>query len=121
MFTAASTGTKSYILVSTLHETLIGLAAQTDEELYEEECADLPSDDESDVSETGDDDEERPPRSFGSIISWSHTEQVGALGILYVALAIILVNGRALPESKCVKETLADLLLTIVQTSLGRV
>lgn len=96
---SAATGSKSYILRSTLHPTLIDLAAQTDENILEEEAADFPSDDESD--DNGDDDEgERPPRSFGSIISWSHTEQVGPIGILYVVLALILANGRVLPDNE---------------------
>ncbi|KAJ2933176.1 hypothetical protein H1R20_g3905, partial [Candolleomyces eurysporus] len=95
---AAASGSKSYILRSTLNSTLIDIAAQTDENILEEEAADLPSDDDSDM-DSEDDDEERPPRSYGSIISWSHTEQVGSLGILYVILALILVHGRVLPES----------------------
>lgn len=44
------------------------------------------------------DDEERPPKSFGSIISWSHTDQVGGLGILYTILSLVLVHGRAMPD-----------------------
>ncbi|KAJ3531628.1 hypothetical protein NMY22_g8077 [Coprinellus aureogranulatus] len=92
-----------YILRSTLHPSIIALAAEPHDDILEEESADLPgqpdsSDSEEEVLDDGDDDEERPPKSFGSIISWSHNDQVGALGVLYTILALILVHGRAMPD-----------------------
>ncbi|KAK0462896.1 MAGE-domain-containing protein [Desarmillaria tabescens] len=36
----------------------------------------------------------------GSLISWSHTDQIGSLGILYIILALILVSGRVLSDAE---------------------
>ncbi|KAG2002440.1 hypothetical protein CC2G_004632 [Coprinopsis cinerea AmutBmut pab1-1] len=95
---AAATASKTYILRSCLNPSLIEIAAQTDNRLLAEELSDLPwaSDDEEGG---GGDEDERKPTSYGSIISWSHAEQVGSLGILYVVLALILVHGRVLPDA----------------------
>ena len=38
------------------------------------------------------------PRNYGSIIAWSSADQLAALGLLHVVLALILVNGRAISE-----------------------
>lgn len=38
------------------------------------------------------------PRNYGSIISWSTADQLAALGLLHVILALILVNGRSISE-----------------------
>ncbi|KAJ7843537.1 hypothetical protein B0H14DRAFT_3456097 [Mycena olivaceomarginata] len=35
---------------------------------------------------------------YGSIISWSGTDQVGALGVLYVVFGLILVSGRVIGD-----------------------
>lgn len=45
-----------------------------------------------------DDNTERHPRTHGSILSWSQNDQLGALGVLYVILALILVNGKMIQE-----------------------
>ncbi|KAG2052348.1 hypothetical protein BDR06DRAFT_957909 [Suillus hirtellus] len=87
-----ATGVKKkskHILRSVLDPVIIEEAARTDERLYEEQIADS--------QENGDDDDDMP-RSYGCIISWSTTDQVGALGVLYVILAIILASGRSMTD-----------------------
>ncbi|KAF7359315.1 MAGE domain-containing protein [Mycena sanguinolenta] len=89
---SAAAGSKTYILRSTLDSRIIAEAALTREEILEEEAADAPSDDD-------DDDENGSGAStYGSIISWSNADQVGALGVLYVILALILVSGRVMGD-----------------------
>lgn len=84
----ATSGSKSYILRSILDPTILDYAALTDQELYEREIEDLPdgADDAALVT-------------YGSIISWSDSDQLGSLGILYVVLALILVSGRVIADS----------------------
>jgi hypothetical protein len=89
---AAAAGSKTYILRSVLDPIIIEEAARTDERLYEEQIAD---------SQDGDDDDDDMPRSYGCIISWSTTDQLGALGVLHVILAFILVSGRSLTDCAC--------------------
>lgn len=90
---AAAAGSKTYILRSILHPTLIAYGSLTDELILEEEIADAPdSDDEAEDSGT--------PKNYGSIISWSQADQLGSIGVLYVILTLILVNGRVITESK---------------------
>ncbi|KAG1893601.1 MAGE-domain-containing protein [Suillus fuscotomentosus] len=86
---SAAAGSKTYILRSVLDPVIIEAAARTDERLYEEQIADS--------QENGDDDDDMP-RSYGCIISWSTTDQVGALGVLHVILAIILASGRSMTD-----------------------
>ncbi|KAA1473317.1 MAGE-domain-containing protein [Dentipellis sp. KUC8613] len=86
---AAAPGSKTYILRSTLDPVIIEHAALTDESILEEEAADAPDDDSDD--ETG-------TRTYGSILAWNSSDELGAIGILYVVLAIILVNGKVLSE-----------------------
>lgn len=84
----ATSGSKSYILRSTLDPIILDYAALTDQEVYEQEIEDLPegADDAALVT-------------YGSIISWSDSDQLGSLGILYVILALILVSGRVIADS----------------------
>lgn len=76
------------MLRSILDPIIIEHAALTDEQILEDEAADVPSDDDDDAS----------PRSYGSIISWSNADQLGAIGILYVVLSLILVSGRVMAD-----------------------
>lgn len=87
-YVAATSGSKSYILRSILDPTILDYAALTDQELYEREIEDLPegADDAALVA-------------YGSIISWSDSDQLGSLGVLYVVLALILVSGRVIADS----------------------
>jgi hypothetical protein len=49
-----------------------------------------------------DDDAELHPRTYGSILSWGQNDQLGALGVLYVILALILVNGKVMQERELI-------------------
>lgn len=91
-------GSKTYMLRSCLHPLIIERAALTDEQILEQELADTPFDDSDDEDDNGADDDERRPRPYGSLISWSTTDQLGPLGILYVILALILVSGRVMTD-----------------------
>ena len=83
-------GSKTYILRSTLDSKIIESAAATDASILAQESADAPD---------GDDDDEVGTNPYGSIIAWNSSDQLGALGILHVVLAIILVNGRVISDS----------------------
>jgi melanoma-associated antigen len=72
-----------------LDEAIIENASLTDESLLEEEIAEGPD---------NDDDDDDVPRNYGSIIAWSAADQLAALGLLHVILALILVNGRSISE-----------------------
>ncbi|KAK0236547.1 MAGE-domain-containing protein [Armillaria nabsnona] len=89
---AAAAGSKSYILRSILNPTIIEEAAQVSEKILGEEA--------SEEDDNDDDDDERGARSYGSLISWSHTDQIGSLGILHIILALILVSGRVLSDAE---------------------
>jgi len=86
---AAASGSKSYILRSILDPIILDYAALTDQEIYEQEIEDLPegADDAALVT-------------YGSIISWTDSDQLGSLGILYVVLALILVSGRVIADNE---------------------
>lgn len=86
----AAGGSKAYILRSTLHPTIIEHAALTDAGILEAE---------SEQVINADDEEE--PQNYGSIISWSTTEELQLSGILYVVLTLILVSGRVITDSTC--------------------
>ncbi|KAG6856199.1 hypothetical protein H0H87_006595 [Tephrocybe sp. NHM501043] len=90
----AALGSKTYILRSVLHPVIIEHAALTDEQILEDEADDAPSDDDND------DDDSYAPQFYGSLISWSSADQLGALGILYTILALILVSGRVISDSE---------------------
>ncbi|KAL1744729.1 MAGE family-domain-containing protein [Schizophyllum fasciatum] len=86
---AAAAGSKSYILRSTLDPLIIEYAALSDSQIIEQEAAEMPSDDEDDDAVT---------KRYGSIISWSQCDQLGAIGITYVILALILGSGRVMND-----------------------
>ncbi|KAG6812817.1 hypothetical protein H0H92_000275 [Tricholoma furcatifolium] len=90
---ATVVGSKTYILRSVLDPLIIEHAALTDEKILEQEAADAPSDDD-------DDDESYTPKYYGSLVSWTSNDQLGALGILYTILALILVSGRVITEAE---------------------
>jgi hypothetical protein len=110
---AAVIGSKTYILRSVLDARVIELANKTNADILEEEAMldfgsgdffgnengvrannAIPLDDDEDW----DNDVELHPRTYGSIFSWSQNDQLGCLGILYVILALILVNGKVVQE-----------------------
>lgn len=104
---ATALGSKTYIVRSTLDPILIEHAAQTEEEILEEENADqailLPSQSQSDdEGDASDDDGERPAKYYGSLISWSKADQIGSLGILYVILSLVLASGRVMSDGELI-------------------
>jgi melanoma-associated antigen len=58
--------------------------------ILEAEAADAPDD--VDGAEHG-------VRTYGSIIAWNSADQLSALGILHVILALILVSGKIITDS----------------------
>lgn len=40
------------------------------------------------------------PQPAGTILSWNTSDQLNGIGILYVVLALILVNGHSLKDSE---------------------
>ncbi|KAF9530740.1 MAGE family-domain-containing protein [Crepidotus variabilis] len=99
---AAAQGSKAYMVRSCLHPLIIEHAAQTYPEILEEEGGDqgtlfpMTLDDDAD----DDDDGEVPPKFYGSLLSWTRSDQLGSIGILYVILALVLVNGRVMPDNE---------------------
>jgi len=93
---AAPAGTKSFILRSVLDPSLIQMATTRDGELQEVEQAErlVASDDEVEPDNT------IGTHSTGSIFAWHHSDQLGSVGILYVILALILVNGRSISDNQ---------------------
>ncbi|KAI0321546.1 MAGE family-domain-containing protein [Amylostereum chailletii] len=86
---AAAQGSKSYILRSILDAGLIEHASHSDANILEAEMADAPEDIDEDEAGT---------RQYGSLLSWNGSDQLAALGILYVVLALILVNGKVVSD-----------------------
>ncbi|KAI0631792.1 MAGE family-domain-containing protein [Trametes polyzona] len=92
---AASTGTKNYILRSQLDAALIEKACTPDAEIRELEQAEHPDANE----EFAEDDNQIGTRSTGSIFAWHYADQLPSVGILYVILALILVEGRVISDN----------------------
>lgn len=84
---AAAAGSKTYIVRSTLDPLIVEYAALTDSQIIEQEVAEMPSDD-----------EDEDARRYGSIISWTQCDQLGAVGITYVILSLILISGRVMND-----------------------
>jgi hypothetical protein len=89
---AVNTGSKTYILRSILDPVIIDRAAVSDEMILVEESADIPSD--------GDDGDDFGTRTYGTIIAWTSSDQLGALGILHVILSVILVSGKVMSDGE---------------------
>ena len=94
-------GTKTFILRSVLEPSLIQAAVTRDRELLEVERTEklVASDDEVEYENTV------GTHSTGSIFAWHNSDQLGSIGILYIVLALILVNGRSLSDSVYVFHT----------------
>ena len=92
---AAPTGTKTWILRSVLSSGLIQLAATPDAEILQIEQEDAGADEQH----AKDDDDENAPTLTGAILAWQSGDSLGTVGLLYVILSLILVNGRALGDS----------------------
>ncbi|KAM5540612.1 hypothetical protein V8D89_005643 [Ganoderma adspersum] len=92
---AAPTGTKSYILRSLLDPALIEQACSPDAEIRELEQKEHVDENE----EFAEDDNPIGQRSTGSIFAWHGSDQLASTGILYVVLALILVEGRVISDN----------------------
>jgi hypothetical protein len=103
-FSANASGSKTYMLRSCLDPLIIEHAAQTHAQVLEEEGGDqalfFPFTLDDDEEDDRDEDAERPPKFYGSLISWSRGDQLGCIGILYVILALVLTNGRVMSDGK---------------------
>jgi hypothetical protein len=86
----AAAGSKTFILRTTLDPIIVECAALTDAKILEEESTEDPEDFNPDNS--------FGTRSYGSVISWSRSDQLGLVGLLYVILSLILVSGRVMSE-----------------------
>ncbi|KAF8272190.1 MAGE family-domain-containing protein [Lactarius quietus] len=86
---AVSQGSKTYILRSILDPALIERAAVTNKRIFEVEAADAPDDV---------DDAEPGARTYGSLIAWNGADQLAALGVLHVILALVLVSGKVISD-----------------------
>lgn len=89
---ATTASSKQYILRSTLHPAVIEAASVCDVEIEHAERAEIA------VWHPNRDDH----RPEGTLIAWKHAnaDQLGATGVMHVILALILVNGRVLSDSK---------------------
>lgn len=85
---------RSYMLRSLLDPRLIALAVEPQPELAQEAnlSADSENDDEIEVSENR--------RPSGALIDLRLADEVGLMGLLYTILALLLVNGRRLPNGE---------------------
>ncbi|GBE88892.1 Melanoma-associated antigen G1 [Sparassis crispa] len=95
---AAPTGTKTYILRSVLAPSIIERACAPNAEIRAAEQADRAdavAEDEND----DDDDNRVGKRSTGSIFAWHAADQLGSVGMLYVILALILVEGKVISDN----------------------
>ncbi|KAI0820903.1 MAGE family-domain-containing protein [Trametes gibbosa] len=92
---ATSTGTKNYILRSQLDPAIIEKALSPDAEIRELEQSEHPDANE----EFAEDDNPIGTRSTGSIFAWHNADQLPSVGILYVILALILVEGRVINDN----------------------
>ena len=87
-----SASSKSYILRSVLDEKLIEAANTPDVDIRRDEPQPL-------------EDAEAEKLSEGSILAWPTSDHVGNMGLMHVILALILVHGKELPDSKALFPT----------------
>jgi hypothetical protein len=69
---------------------LIERTAMTNKRIFEAEAAEAPDD--VNGAEPG-------MRTYGCLIAWNSADQLSALGILHVILALILVSGKIISDS----------------------
>ncbi|KAI0064965.1 MAGE-domain-containing protein [Artomyces pyxidatus] len=88
---AVAQGSKTYILRSTLHPIIIEHASLSDPEILAKEAEDPAGGVDFEGDEAG-------VRNYGSMIAWNSSDQLASVGVLYVILAVILVNGKVLSD-----------------------
>ncbi|OBZ73370.1 Melanoma-associated antigen G1 [Grifola frondosa] len=92
---ATPSGTKTYILRSVLDPIIIERACAPNAEILAAEQADRIGDDDY----ADDDDSGVGTHSTGSIFAWHRSDQLASVGVLYVILALILVDGRVVSDN----------------------
>ncbi|KZT33118.1 MAGE-domain-containing protein [Sistotremastrum suecicum HHB10207 ss-3] len=85
------TSSKAYILRSTLDSALIEAANVKDDKINAEENRIA-----QDAEHNSEDEGDYAPE--GTLFAWRHADHLGSIGVLYVILALILVNGKELPD-----------------------
>ena len=72
---------------------------------------------EAEAAETPDDVNGAEPgmRTYGCLIAWNSADQLSALGILHVILALILVSGKVISDSASTIHFLFPWLLPLLQ------
>lgn len=85
------------MLRSLLDPALVEQACAPDAEIRELEQKEHVDENE----EFAEDDNPIGQRSTGSIFAWHGSDQLASTGILYVILALILVEGRVISDSMC--------------------
>lgn len=92
-------GAKAYIIRSLLDPALIALANAPDRELCRLEAARAePAHEDFAALYGGDEDEDDSTRSTGAILAWDRSDEVASVGVLYLILAFILVEGRVIRD-----------------------
>ncbi|KAI0791274.1 MAGE family-domain-containing protein [Abortiporus biennis] len=91
---APQTGTKTFILRSVLDPFLIEQATIPDKDILKSE-----QEEGFGFGDEDDEDSQAASRATGSLFAWQSSDQVGNIGILYVILALILVNGRSMTDA----------------------
>ena len=95
--TGGGGGSKTYILRSLLDPALIALANAPDRELRRLEVARAEPAHE-DFAALYDDEDGEDGSATGAILAWGSSDEVASIGILYLILAFILVEGRVIRD-----------------------
>lgn len=94
--TVSTSTSKTYIVRSTLPSALIELLAAPDPEIRAAARGVVPDDDiEDDSIDTPDD----------TLVAWRPTDNPVVVGILHVILALILANGRTIPDRELIRSS----------------
>ncbi|KAI0089714.1 MAGE family-domain-containing protein [Irpex rosettiformis] len=102
---AAPSGTKTWILRSVLDDRLISLAVSPDNDIKTVEQEHRMQLAEADLvginGDETDDEDAAAVRSTntGAILAWQGADQLSAVGVLYVVLALVLVHGRSISDT----------------------
>ncbi|KAK7047600.1 hypothetical protein VNI00_006368 [Paramarasmius palmivorus] len=85
---AAASGSKTYIVRSVLDQGLLDYTSLMHEAILNQENEDMPSNEDDDSG----------IQTYGSILSWSTSDQLEASGVLAVILSLILVSGKVISD-----------------------
>ena len=96
--TGGGGGSKTYILRSLQDPALIALASAPDRELRRLEAARAEPAHEEENAALYDDEDGEDGSATGAILAWGSSDEVASIGILYLILAFILVEGRVIRD-----------------------